>query len=252
VKILFFFLIIIFTNSATASVSLEFTMQSSEVKQGSIEKSIVVLDQVAVQKIGLQKLKGQTLGEVIYIHSVGPLLKKDGSNLYESEIQLVFIKNPSNNVLLHKFENQELKIKLNDINFISTEGAEKLIYQDFFIPDRKSIIKWALSFISAIVVIGIAFFVYRKQKTKKLIRQEKMQVKNKLFQAMNYDEIIAIWISRTEILNTFPHIVRPFKKFESVLYQYQFKPIQTDEEKEIVESNYREFLKEISGGFDGV
>jgi hypothetical protein len=55
-----------------------------------------------------------------------------------------------------------------------------------------------------------------------------------------------------DILKVFPDLGDEFKKLETVLFRYQFKPHRSKSEEEEVLVAYRKFIDSIKGGFDGV
>lgn len=63
---------------------------------------------------------------------------------------------------------------------------------------------------------------------------------------------MAFWKKKHTYLREFPQLDGPLKKFEAVLFKYQFKLFQTEEEKETVMRAYRTLLQESEGGLRGI
>lgn len=251
-KRIFFFLFIVLSQTAFSAVGLHFDFTQKAVKQGKIENAILQMDENSVQKVELQQLKGQSLGDVIYLLDVSPLVKKDGGSKFESEAKVIFLKQPEAQVLVHKFSGLDIAVTWSQIEVIPTEATKELIFGQFEIPSRKKIFIWITTLL--ILIIGMGFFLkYRRRLQEKkniLIRRKKH--KAELMEAKEYTQIVHIWMQRDIYLKEFPEIHEAFKKFEATLFKYQFKPYQSEAEKAEVEEAFRSFIGHVQGGLSGV
>ena len=249
----YFFLCLIFLAfNAWPKVSMDLHFSRAEIEQGNIEPVKLLLETDGVQKVQLQKLKGQTLGDSLYVYEVFPLMKREGGAGFEADAKVIFIKVPEGRTVTHKLPQDELVISLGNASIKPTEAPQELIYENFSIPSRPKIILW----ISILLGLGLlAYFghkFYFSQKKKKILREKRLKLKSDLYNGTQYSEVVSIWQKREVFLKEFPHIEEAFRKFEITLFKYQFKPTQSEVEKSLVVEAYRSFLQEIMGGFNGV
>lgn len=251
-KIFVLFLLFIIIQPALAAVSIQLDFFDSQLKQGQLEVAQVTMTAEAAQNISLQKLKGANFAETLYFYELGPLIKKDGGDYFVADAKVIFLKIPESPKLIQKLGNEEIILAWPQIEILPTEGGKELIFGQFEIPSRKKILLWVL--ISLGLLTGLyALIKYRKQiALKKAAREKRINLKDKLFNATDYSQIVEIWLSRDEFLTAFPEIRDYFKKFEITLFKYQFKPHQTETEKAEVVTAYREFLTNIQGGLSGI
>ncbi|MCM2349588.1 MAG: hypothetical protein NDI69_06170 [Bacteriovoracaceae bacterium] len=251
-KIFALFLLFIIIQPALAAVSVQLDFFDTNLKQGQLEAAKVTMAADAAQNINLQKLRGASVADTLYFYELGPLIKKDGGDYFIADAQVIFLKIPESPKLIHKLGNEEIIVAWPQIEILPTEGAKELIFGQFEIPSRKKILLWVL--ISLGLLTGLyAVIKYRKQLAlKKAAREKKIKLKEKLFNAADYFQIVEIWQKRDEFLQTFPEIRDHFKKFEIILFKHQFKPHQTETEKSEVMTAYREFLNNIQGGLSGI
>lgn len=248
----YLFLCLIFVSfHAWPKVSMDLHFEHQEVQQGNIESAKLILETDGVQKVQLQKLKGQTLGELLYLYDVSPLMKREGAG-FEADAKVIFVKVPEGKTITHKLPQDELVISFGNTSVKPTEVPEKFIYENFTVPSRPKIILWT-SILIALVFIGFyGHKLYRSIQKKKTLRQKRSLLKSELYAGEDYQGIVALWLRREVFLKEFPHIEDAFRKFEVVLFKYQFKPYQTEVEKTLIVDAYRSFLQESMGGFDGV
>lgn len=251
-KRIIFFLFIILSHSAFAAVGLHLDFTQKALKQGKIEDAVIQMDENSVQKIELQRLKGQSLSDTIYLLDVSPLVKKDGGSKFEAEAKVIFLKKPEGQVLLHKLSGEDVAVTWSQVEITPTEASQGLIFGQFEIPSRKNIVIWLISLLT--LVFGIAFFLkYRRrlqEKKNALMRRKKH--KAELLEAREYSQIVHVWMERDIFLKEFPEIQEAFKKFEVTLFKYQFKPYQSEAEKAEIQEAYRAFMDHIQGGLSGI
>lgn len=216
-----------------------------------MESAKIILGPDAAQKLHLQKLKGQALANTLYLYEVSPLIRREGGNSYEADARVIFVKVPETHVLTFKDGSEEVAVTWGEVEIVPTE-AQGLIYEKFSIPSRPKIIAWTLIFIGLIVLGLLGRKGHRKYASKQIQKKRLAELKQELLNGKEYQDVVSIWMKREDFLKAFPHIESSFRELESVLFKYQFKPVQSDVEKNIVIEAYRSFLSQISGGFNGV
>ena len=251
-QVFLLFILFVWFPAAHGAVNIELMFEKNDIQQGSIETATARLTGESLQKINLQKLKGQTLGETLYLHNVSPLLRKEGSKEYESEFKVIFIKVPESSQIVQKFENDEINLKWSPVKVTPIEVPEKLIFEQFEIPEPLKVLKWM---IGLVLMAGLVFgFIkikkFREIKNKK--RSMKKSIKDSIMAANSYEEIVTIWKRKLEITEVFPALGEPFKELEKTLFKFQFRPHQTEDDKNEVKKAYGDFLNAIQGGFDGI
>lgn len=249
---IFLILLILISTNVLAAARMEINFSSDKVKQGSLQKSLIKLDETSAQVIELQKLKGQTLGETLYIYSVSPLLRKDGGSTFEAEATVIFVKVPEQNKLGYKTPQTDIEVTWNQVEVIPTEAPQELLFGTFTIPSKMKLLTWFL-LLSAVVVLVIAGIKGRKLLlNKKALKIRKLNAKAEILSAKEFSDVVHLWQKKHSLFREFPHIEEPFKDLEKVLYKHQFKPFQTETEKIEVMNAYREFTNRIEGGFNGI
>lgn len=236
--------------SAWSSVTGSLQFFESEIQQGELVPAKLLMGPDGIQKVQIQKLKGSTLGEMIYLYDVSSFLKK--GNSFEADVKVIFINVPESKSVVHKLAGEELVISFPDITIKPTDAPPSFVYEEFSIPSRPKIILW--STILLILLVGSIYGrkVVHKVKAKKALKIKRATFKNEILAATDYDGVVTIWKKRSDYLKEFPHVEDSFRKLESVLFKYQFKPTQSEVEKKIVIEAYQKFCSDIMGGFNGV
>lgn len=243
-------LILLFSTVASAVVELQFP--SSKIKQGSLESVIMRVDPSTAQSFELQKVRGQTIGETLYVYSVSPLMRKEGGDDFEAEARVVFIKVPETPFLGYKTPAGEIVFSWKDLEVIPTEGAKELIFGEFEIPPRKKVLLWG-GILLVLIIAGLAGFrIWKVFQKRKQVRLQKLAVKNDISSVNDYQNVVRVWQNKRNFIREFPHLEQPFKNLEQTLFKYQFKQSQTDTEKNEVMSAWKKFVEETRGGFDGI
>lgn len=251
-KNLIIFLVLILSTSIVAFAGIELDFKSAKVKQGSLEPAVLKIDQQSAQNLNLNKLSGQTLGEVIYLYSVSPLMKKAGDAGFEAEATAVFIKVPESNKIVHKTGTTEIDVSWNGIQIIPTEAPKELLFGTFEIPSPMKLISWGSGLIVLIMAALAGWKFRQKLLLNKAIKNKKAQIKDEIISAKEFSDVVKLWEKKKILISEFPHIEGSFKDLEKVLFKYQFKPRQSETEKIEVMTAYREFIKSIEGGFNGI
>lgn len=245
-------LILLIPFSAVATVNVELFFDSQEVKQGSIENAKALLTSDSIQKVNFQKIKGQTLGETIYFYSLSPFVRKEGEKNYISDVKIIFVKVPTKNRLEHKVDGQDIVISLPQIKVTPVDIPEKLIFEQFDIPESFKYFKWIIVFF-ILVILCVLTLKYR-QRTKNKHREllKKKAIKESVLAATSYKDVVNVWQRKSEVISIFPSWESEFKELEKTLFKFQFKPSQSEIEKSEVMKAYDVFLNNVKGGFDGI
>lgn len=251
-KIFVLLLTILISSNILAAARMEIIFPADKVKQGSLQKSLVKLDETSAQAIEIQKLRGQTLGETLYIHSVSPLLRKDGGSVFEADATVIFVKVPEQNKITYKTPQTDIEVTWNQVEVVPTEAPQELLFGTFTVPSKTKLMTWFLILITAIVLIVAGFKGRRHWLNKKAVKTRKLETKAEILSAREFSDVVGIWKKKHILFREFPHIEEPFKDLEKVLYKHQFKPFQTETEKIEVMNAYREFTNRIEGGFNGI
>jgi len=229
-----------FTIHAAVTVDLQFL--ETNIYQGEIIEAKVSV-QSNSPTFDLNKLRGKTIGTMIHFFEVSK---------ETALVKVVFTKVPSHNFFKENYEGEELIISWNEVTVNAVQVPEKLLFGEFEIPPRPKIILWACI---ALFVLGGSigvFFINRRMQEKNGIKEKRRILITQLTQAKTYDDIVIIWKNKHIFLGAFPNIEESFKKFEAVLFKYQFRAQRTDEEKSIVIRFYKDFLLQVEGDLNGV
>lgn len=246
----FLIILLSFSTSVFAAARMQLDLSSAVVRQGSLINAVVRLDGGSVQQIELQKLKGVSLAETIYIYQVSPLIRS-GDN-FEADAKIIFLKVPESKPVVHKTGQNEISISWSDVEVQPTEAPESFLFGQFEIPGKKRI----LEILGALLVLGLIGFgisrFIQTNKKKKALRQIKAALKDKVMSAREYQDVVSLWSQKALLLKEFPHLSEPFKELETVLFKYQFKQSQNEIEKAEVMKSYRDFMTKVQGGFNGI
>ena len=242
IKIIIF---LIFTlNVAWSRVGLELILNSPSVKQGEITSARLIVKQADGQA-GLNGLQGKNLGKTLYLLNVSPFMGKQGA--LEAEAKVIFLTVPPSNAVSELINNEEVFIVWNNLEILPTESSKSFLLGDFEIPARRKIIIWMGSFLLALLIVLLAFWFKKRSSENNKRKKTLNNLKQKLLLCTNYEEIIEMWQNKKEFLETFPKIEENFKKFEIILFQYQFKLKRTEREIEEVVSAYKNFKNDVTG-----
>lgn len=251
IKYIIFF-ILVCSQVAFGATNLTLQFSSAEIKQGSLETTKLLLNADAVQKISLQKLKGQTLGDTIYIYGVSPLMRKEGSNSFEADAKVIFVKIPETNTVAFKQDAEDLLVTWGNVKITPTEAAKGFIFGNFEIPSRPKIILWASILIGLGLISGTVLWGRKKLQHKAALKAKSKALKTELLSAKTYPEVVDVWKKKHSFITAFPQIETSLKDFEVVLFKYQFKPRQSEVEINAVMEAYRDFVRKVEGGLSGV
>lgn len=247
IKILVIFLIFSSTVFA-AQMRLEFN--TPVVKQGSLTDAVIRLDGESVQQVELQKLKGVSLANTVYLYQVSPLIRS--GDTFEAEAKIIFLKVPESKPVMHKFGDKDVTVTWSDVEVQATEAPAQFLFGQFEIPGRRKLLQWFIALISlGLIIVGIYKFRQRSR-NKNEVRKRKAELKDKILSAREYDDVVKLWQQKPVLIKDFPHLGEPFKELEIVLFKYQFKPSQNEAEKTEVMKAYRDFLNKVQGGFNGI
>lgn len=251
-KIIVLLLSLLISFSVLASARVELSFPVEKIKQGSIQSATARISTQNAQGLELQKLKGQTLGEVLYLYSVSPLLRKEGSQDFEAEVSVIFVKVPQANTLTQKTLYGELEVFWDNIEVVPTEAPQELLFGTFEIPSRVRIFKIIIILLGVLFVVGGLWKLQKFLKEKKAIKLRKEKIRDEILGAREYEDVVTLWQKKHQYFQEFPHIEDAFHKLETTLNKYQFKRSQAETEKIEVMNAYRKFIEEVKGGFNGI
>lgn len=251
-KFLLSLLIILFSTSAISAVRMDIEFQGTDLKVGSPLKAVLKLNSEATQALPIQKLKNQKFASVLYFYSLSPLIKRPDSEVFESEVKVIFLSVPPEAILRDSKLAGDLELHLGNIQVAPTEAANELLFGTFSVPER---FKPGVVFysIAGFLVVGlVAFSGYKKWDKKRNLKEKKQRIRDEIKAAASYEDVVSLWKRKHSYLETFPHLSQPYENLEKVLFKVQFKPSQTELEKKTVISAYQQFLTESEGGFRGI
>lgn len=251
-KKLIIFLLIIFSSIAYGSPRLLIQFSDSSVHQGSIVKARLSLDADSFQQLDVQKLKGQTLADTIYLHSVDSFIRRTGEGWLDADAYVIFVKPPESKQLLHKNGQSEIQVVLNDIEVIATEAPQQFIFGDFSAPGNRKYFFWILLFVGIVSGTLIGLTVARKIKHKRLQKKNRLALKTELLEVKTFEDAVNVWQKKQIYLKEFPTLEPGFLNFQTVLFKSLFKPKQTESEKLEVINAYKSVSQSVQEMKDGV
>lgn len=231
---------------------LRLDFPENEIKQGALVHARLLVTAGAVN-LPLQKLKGQTIAETLYIQQLSPLLRKDGAAEFEAEAKVIFISIPQTNILPGKIGDTDIAFTWGAVTVTPTEVPKEMLWADFTAPDvlyRNW--QWLILIALFLLLPYPAYLVWKKRSFKSREKKRKLALISEIKSCRTYDEVVALWKKKHTYLPTFPHLEGPFIELEKVLFKVQFKPSQSEQEKSQVMDAYQKFLTETEGGFRGI
>lgn len=245
-----FFVLIFLPSLSNADAGIDLFFQHKNVTQGSLQSVEMTLDVETLSKLEANKLLGTTISDTLYIVDISPFIKKE--TVYKASATVIFVKIPTQ-------ENGELetvkgKIKFNwgGVEVLPTEISENFLFGSFEIPKGRNLLIFLVLLVGFFLLLIPVIKIYKKRKKYRAYKNELMKLKKEITDAQNYGDIVNVWKRKHDLLNAFPKMKDSFQKFEKVLFQVQFKPIQSDLEKEGVVNAYKLFLNEIKGDIIGI
>lgn len=242
--IIFLFL----TLKAIATTDLTLVPERNTIKQGELIQARVTISGLS----GNLALNGLTVSDTIYFYKTSPLIKTAQSETFETDATIIFLKIPQANVITGTIQNQDIRVKWNNLKVEPVEAPESFIFGNFEIPKK-------LNFFWILITLSVATFSYllirkkiKQLKLKKLKLAEMMALKTQLVSATDYTNVLEIWKKKHLYLEKFPNLEEDFLNWEQTLFKYVFRPQLTDTEKEIVISSYSDFKRKIGNKISGV
>lgn len=222
------------------------------VTQGSIVKVQLSMDADSFQQIDIQKMKGQTLAETVYLYNVSSFIRRSGESWFDAEALIVFVKIPENKNLLHKSAQSEILLNLSDVSVKPTEAPQSFIFGDFTAPEKKKYLLWLVSFVLLLLLGVFGFTINKKIKLKKERKKIRSSLKSELLSVNSYEDAVKVWQKKQDFLKEFPSVEKSFLDFQGVLFKYVFKQKQTDLEKQEVLNSYKAVSQSVQELKDGV
>jgi hypothetical protein len=236
---------------APASAGIVIKFAEKKITQGSLQSVNLIVDEESFTKLDSFKLMGLTINESLYIQSVSSFTRNNGNDL-EASATVVFIKVPKENAAIIETSKGNIQVDWGNTEILPTEASEGYLFGNFEIPRPKNIL-WGLSILivlGVLVLTGIKLKKTRDQKSKAKKYLEK--IKDQILSSSDYNSIVETWKKKHEIINHFPNLSSPFSNLEKELFKVQFKPVQSELEKEEVQKAYKLFLDQIKGDLDGI
>ncbi len=245
-------LILFFTQGLLAQVSMKIKFPVEQVSTGELLKVEVVLDSASAQALPIQSLKGETIADYIYIQYFSPLIRREGSDNFTADAEIVLIRKPESNQVQTTFKGLPLFIGWDNVEIVAVDTPPDYVFETFTIPTPLNILRWILAAILVALASWGAWILLRKIRTKKNEKQRLKDLKSRLTSAKDYHGVVEIWKSKHSFLKDFPFLESSFSNLETVLFRFQFKPKRTMEEEFKVMDAYRTFVKESEGGLSGI
>lgn len=224
----------------------------STVNQGSIVKARLSLDADSFQQLDVQKLKGQTLAETIYLYSTDSFIRRSGEGWLDADANVIFVKPPESKQLTHKTGQTEIQLVLSDVEVIPTEVPQNFIFGDFSAPGNKKYFLWFMILIAVLSATFIAYYLYGKFKQKRLKKINREALKSELLEVKSFDDAVNVWQKKQVYLKEFPALESDFLSFQSVLFKSLFKPKQSESEKIEVVNAYKSVSQSVKEMKDGI
>lgn len=246
-KLIIFFILI--STSVYSKVSLELRVPENSVKQGQMLKATLSLKEASGQS-ALAGLKGQNLGQSLYIVNLTPFMGKNGQ--LESEAKVVFSAVPKSNSVTELINGEEIVVSWENLEVLPTEASQSFLFGDFEIPSRLNFTKWILAFLILCGLTVLSLWISSRIKSRKAASNRRQKLKLEMLDCKNYDEIVLMWRQKKRFLDEFPKLEEHFKTLEVTLFKYQFKPQRTENEMNAVEIAYTEFKNSVKGDLNGI
>jgi hypothetical protein len=250
VLIIFFSLVISPLWAADVSLKLKFPVE--RFSTGELVNVEIIIDANSAQGLSFQSLKGETIGETIYIQSLSPLILREGEQHFTVDAQVVLIRKPTSNQIQTTFKGNTLFIGWDNVEIEAVDTPSDYVLEDFTVPTPLNILRWVLLFIIFSSVIYGLWVLKKKWSDKKLEKKRLAELKRSLLSGKDYAAVVEIWKKKHAYLKSFPMIETAFTNLESVLFKFQFKPQRTMEEEFKVMEAYRNFIKDAEGELRGV
>lgn len=246
-------LILLFISADALSMDkLALFIPQRQINQGSIVKGTLIVQPEAVN-FPVQKLKGETIGDSLYFQNLSPLLKKEGSVAYESEVKVIFTNVPQGNAVTGKIGAQDVAIEWNDININPVESSGTMLWADFTAPDFfERSWKWVWITLLIILLSCGGFVLWKKFNRKRREKERKRRLADEFLACGTYEEIVEFWKKKHIYLKEFPQLETPYRLFEETLFKFQFKPRQSETEKDLVVKAYQKLAEDSKGELRGI
>ncbi len=250
-KFLFVFLTI-FPQIVLSSSKIHFDVSEKKIYQGSLVKAKFKLNLGESENIQAKNIEGESLENTIYVNQLLAINGNPERTIINGEASIIFLKVPEKDTLVQKVKEEEVEVTWSQIEIVPTETPENLLFGEFNISSHRNILIWIVVGLGITLTIYVAFHIWRKQRNSKLMKNEKIKIKNYLISPSNYDDVVDVWKKKYDILKIFPQIEPEFKLLEVILFKHQFKKTRNKIDEDEVFLAYRKFIDSIRGGLDGI
>lgn len=251
-KLLLLILFLLVPNVLLAEVKITLSFPKSQIKQGQLEEADITMDFSAAQNFEIQKLKDTTPGDILYFHKISPMMRSNAGGTLSGKASVVFINVPKVNYIQFKEEDVAIHLTWNELEIAPTDAKPVFIYENFSIPGRKEIKNYIVPILILLFLTPIGVFLFLRYRRIQAAKIRKKELKDSLLKANNYEEVVELWKLKSRFINEFPAIENAFRKLEEVLFKYQFKPSQSDSEKNEVMKAYRNFTGQVQESLNGI
>lgn len=249
-KLYILLLILAFPAIADTRLAIEFPV--SQVAQGELVKGTLRVAPDAVN-LPLGKLTGTNFGDVLYIHELSPLVRREGAGVYEAEVTIIFASVPEQNSIAGKLGDTPVTFTWSSLTVTPTELPQGMLWAEFSAPDfvEKNWL-WLIA-LPGVLLIGLAgFMAWKRWEKKRRRRESRQKLADELSRCGNYEDVVKLWKRKREFLKEFPDLEEDFVSLEATLFKVQFKPVQSDAERSLVVSAYAKFLESAQGRLRGI
>lgn len=248
-----YLLCLLFSLPVYSAITLEIQSAAPMVNQGELIEVNLGIQTDSASKLELQKLKGSTVNETIYFYDISPLFRKEDGKKLEAQAKIIFVKVPETQNITGNLNGEVLKVNLSGLQINQTEGAQGYQFGNFEVPRPSKVMEWMLGIVLTLALLLAAGTpLWQKIKRKKAQKLKMQTLKAQILGCRTYEDVVELWKAKHQHLSVFPHVKEPFTKLEEVLNKYQFKPRQSEEEKQQVLEAYRRFTNAVEGGFVGI
>ncbi len=233
-------LIILISLSSYSKVDINLVFPDEKVPQGSminVELQIINDD----GNFDSTQLENKSFGDSLYFHKA------------EKNLATVIIFDEPKGEIVGNIERGDIvNFKLVNFHFQKTDAGNEMIFEDFQISNDKYLIYSLIFIIAGFLLSYVYFLLKKKNKIKNEKKRQQINLKEKIFSAKKYEDIVEIWKTKNIYFSEFPVIQDQFQKFELILFKYMFKPQINEVEKIEVLESFKKFQRNIESYLNGI
>ena len=128
-----------------------------------------------------------------------------------------------------------------------------MLWADFTAPDfLERSWKWVWITLLIIILSFGGFVLWKKISLKRREQNRKRKLAADFLACSTYEDIVEFWKKKHLYLKEFPQLENHYRIFEETLFEFQFKPRQSETEKEIVVKAYQKLTEASRGELRGI